>query len=206
MGKSIGYGRKENWASHSGNRDMNKLLRREGMPRKKVAQTLEEAEELADLDTGKFESYAASLLSQGRHRFYTLAMPSDVLAETCVVDLRSKNPIDGFQRNLDKRRAQEIANYIDKGFGTIPTSIVLSAQKIASLNYTGAKRTLRFRKTPGAFLILDGQHRVYGFHEAESRIRVPVVIYNNLSRAEECRLFMDINTKQRRFRLNYCWI
>jgi hypothetical protein len=60
------------------------------MPRRKVARTLEEAEELADLETGQFISYAASLLSQGKHRFYTLAMPSDVLAETCVVDLRSK--------------------------------------------------------------------------------------------------------------------
>ena len=167
------------------------------MPRGKTARTLEEAEELADLSTGEFVSYAAILITQGKHRFYTLAMPSDVLADTCTVDRRSDNPIDGFQRFLDKKRAQEIADYIDAGLGTIPTSIILSAQDIAHLKYSSAKRTLRFRRSAGAFLILDGQHRVFGFHKAETRVRVPVVIYNHLSRAHECLLFMDINTKQR---------
>ena len=165
--------------------------------RRKVARTLEESEELTDLETGAFVSYTASLVTQGKHRFYTLAMPSDVLAETCVVDLRSRNPLDGFQRVLDKRRGEEIKAYIDKGLGTIPTSIVLSAQEISHMKYTSTNRTLRFRKTGGAFLILDGQHRIYGFALADTRLRVPVVIYNNLTRAEECRLFMDINTKQR---------
>jgi DGQHR domain-containing protein len=46
-------------------------------------------------------------------------------------------------------------------------------------------------------LILDGQHRVFGFARAKTKLRVPVVIYNGLSRTQECRLFIDINTKQR---------
>lgn len=142
-------------------------------------------------------SYTAVLLTQGKHRFYTLAMPTDVLAETCVVDPRVENPIDGFQRLLDQRRAQEIADYIDNGFGTIPGSIILSAQPDAALEYTRKSRTIKFRQTPRSFLIIDGQHRVYGFKMAKTHLRVPVVIYNNLSRSEETRLFMDINTKQR---------
>lgn len=149
------------------------------------------------IEAGEFISYTASLIIQGNHRFYTLSMPSDVLAATCIVDTRQENPIDGFQRALDKRRAKEIADYIDKGFGTIPSSIVLSAQAESELEYTQKKRTLRFKKIPRAFLILDGQHRVYGFHLATTHLRVPVVIYNNLTRAEESRLFIDINTKQR---------
>jgi DGQHR domain-containing protein len=144
-----------------------------------------------------FISYTAVLLTQGNHRFYTLAMPSEVLAETCVVDPRAKNPLDGFQRLLDKKRAQDIADYIDSGFGTIPSSIILSAQPEAKLQYVRKARTLRFRKSSRSFLIIDGQHRVYGFHLARETLRVPVVIYNNLSRAEECRLLIDINTKQR---------
>ena len=142
-------------------------------------------------------SYTAVLLSQGKHRFYTLAMRSEMLAETCIVDPRMDNPIDGFQRLLDKKRAQEIADYIDKGFGTIPGSIVLSAQPEAKLRYVRKARTIRFQKTPRSFLIIDGQHRVYGFKLAKEPLRVPVVIYNGLSRADEARLFMDINTKQR---------
>ena len=147
-------------------------------------------------DDGKI-SYTAVLLSQGKHRFYTLAMPSRVLAETCVVDPRTENPIDGFQRVLDKRRAQEIADYIDVGFGTIPGSIVLSAQPEAELEYIRKARTVRFKKNPRSFLIIDGQHRVYGFKLSKETLRVPVVIYNGLTRSEEARLFMDVNTKQR---------
>lgn len=141
-------------------------------------------------------SYTAVLLSQGKHRFYTVAMPSQMLADTCMVDPRVENPIDGFQRLLDKRRAQEIADYID-GLGTIPGSIVLSAQPEAKLRYTQKARTISFQRTPRSFLIIDGQHRVYGFKLAKEPLRVPVVIYNGLSRSEEARLFLDINTLQR---------
>jgi DGQHR domain-containing protein len=143
------------------------------------------------------EGFAARLIIQGGHRFFTLTLPSDMLAATCVVESRDKNPIDGFQRALDEKRAQEIADYIDSGFGTIPCSIVLSAQPQAELEYISKNQTLRFKPVSNAFLILDGQHRVYGFHKAKSKLRVPVVIYNGLSRADEARLFIDINTKQR---------
>ena len=146
---------------------------------------------------GSRVSYAARLIRQGRHRFYTLTMPSDVLAETCVVDTREENPDEGFQRLLDVKRAQEIADYIDHGFGTIPCSIVLSAQADANLDYNSRTQVLSFKKGPRAFLILDGQHRVFGFKRAKTRLRVPVVIYNGLRKAEEARLFIDINTKQR---------
>jgi DGQHR domain-containing protein len=141
--------------------------------------------------------YAARLITQGTHRFFTLTLPSDVLAETSIVDTREENPIDGFQRVLDEKRAQEIADYIDSGFGTIPCSIVLSAQPKADLEYDSRTQTLTFKRVPRAFLILDGQHRVFGFHLAKSRLRVPVVIYNGLKKSEEARLFIDINTKQR---------
>lgn len=151
----------------------------------------------AEREDGGRTSYTASLIIQGKHRFFTLSMPSDVLAETCIVEPRNEEPIVGFQRALDERRAQEIARYIDSGFGTIPSSIVLSAQEDAQLEYRRKTRTLSFAKTERAFLILDGQHRVFGFKLAASRLRVPVVIYNNLNRTEECRLFIDINTKQR---------
>lgn len=146
---------------------------------------------------GEYLSYTASLITQGRHRFYTLTIPSDVLARTCFVIDRDEDPVEGFQRLLNKDRAQEIADYIDAGFGTIPTSVVLSAQKISDFEYTRSKRTVRFRDNKKSFLVLDGQHRIYGFHLAKSELRVPVVIYSELTRIDESRLFIDINTKQR---------
>ncbi|TPL84084.1 DGQHR domain-containing protein [Mesorhizobium sp. B2-3-14] len=141
--------------------------------------------------------FSVSLVRQGRHSFYTLTMPSNVLARTCVVSSRKEDPKHGFQRVLDEKRALEIANYIDTGMGTIPNSIVLSAQPAANLKVIGRGKTLEFSDTPGAFLILDGQHRVYGFSKASTQLRVPVVVYNGLSRRDESRLFIDINTKQR---------
>ncbi len=143
------------------------------------------------------QRFSVSLVTQGRHRFYTLTLPSDVLANTCFVTSRDEDPKAGFQRVLDKKRAQQIADYVDVGLGTIPTSIILSAQKAAELVVIGKGKTLQFRDHPKAFLVLDGQHRVYGFSLAKTSLRVPVVIYNNLSPRDESRLFIDINTKQR---------
>ena len=145
----------------------------------------------------KKESYSCSLVSQGKYKFYSLTMPSEILAETCFVSARDEDPIDGFQRTLDQKRAQEIADYIDEGQGTIPTAIVLSAQPEAELKYISKNKTLEFKKISKGFLVLDGQHRVFGFSLAKTSVRVPVIIYSGLSRKEETRLFIDINTKQR---------
>ena len=56
---------------------------------------------------------------------------------------------------------------------------------------------ISFNRIPKAFLILDGQHRVYGFSLAKTVLRIPVVIYEGLSRRDETRLFIDINSKQK---------
>ncbi|MBL0008415.1 MAG: DGQHR domain-containing protein [Saprospiraceae bacterium] len=142
-------------------------------------------------------SFAAVLITQGRHRFYSLTLPSAVLAKTCFVTTRYDDPNEGFQRTLDKEKAQKIADYIDKEGGTIPTAIILSAQIESSFLYNSKNKTIEFNDIRKAFLILDGQHRVYGFSLATTDVRIPVIIYNGLSRRDETRLFIDINTKQR---------
>ena len=141
--------------------------------------------------------YSISQVTQGKHKFYTCTIPSDVLARCCFVSTRDDDPMQGFQRVLDKKRASDIARYIDTGLGTIPSSIILSAQREAEMKIVGKGKTLEFNDTPKSFLVLDGQHRIYGFSLAESTLRVPVVIYNQLSRRDESRLFIDINSKQR---------
>lgn len=141
--------------------------------------------------------YSTSLVTQGSHKFYTLTMPTDVLASCCFATSREEDPLAGFQRVLDEKRALEIANYMDLGFGTIPSSIVLSAQPDADLQVVGRGKTIEFTLDPHAFLIIDGQHRVFGFSKAKTKLRVPVVIYNGLTKQQESRLFIDVNTKQR---------
>ncbi|SET61842.1 DGQHR domain-containing protein [Nitrosomonas marina] len=147
----------------------------------------------------KYEEVSAtfSLITQNRYKFYSLTLLSDVLSNTCFATTRDEDPETGFQRVLDKKRAEEIANYVDSGFGTIPNAIILSAQQDAMLEIKKGGRSLVFQKHPKAFLILDGQHRVWGYKLAVSHLRVPVIIYRGLTRKEETRLFIDINTKQK---------
>jgi DGQHR domain-containing protein len=151
----------------------------------------------AEVNDPKRIRFSVSLVKQGKSQFYTLTMPSEVLARTCKVTTRNEDPSEGFQRELDEGRARDIAHYIDHEQGTIPSSVVLSAQEDADLKIVGRGKTLEFNDAPGAFLILDGQHRVFGFSKAQTSLRVPVVIYNGLSRKDETRLFIDINTKQK---------
>jgi DGQHR domain-containing protein len=141
--------------------------------------------------------YTVSNVIQNKTRFYSLTMPTDVLSKCCFVSSRDEDPVIGFQRALDEKRALEIANYIDNEQGTVPSAIILSAQDVASVEIIGRGRTLEFLPDPKAFLIIDGQHRVYGFSKAKSILRVPVIIYVGLSRKEESRLFIDINSKQK---------
>jgi DGQHR domain-containing protein len=140
---------------------------------------------------------SVSLVRQGAHNFYSLTLPTDLLAKTCFVISREEDPIEGFQRLLDENRANEIAQYIDKGLGTIPSSIVLSAQDEAKMEYDSKRKSISFDCINKAFLIIDGQHRVYGFSRAKTAFRVPVVIYSGLSKKDETRLFIDINSKQK---------
>lgn len=140
---------------------------------------------------------SVSLVRQGDHRFYSLTLPSELLAETCFVIAREEDPLKGFQRELDEKRAMEIAAYIDSGLGTIPSAIILSAQPDAELDYDRLRKSLSFNRIRKAFLIIDGQHRVFGFMRAKKAFRVPVIIYAGLSRRDETRLFIDINSKQK---------
>lgn len=124
-------------------------------------------------------------------------MPSELLKNTCFTITREDDPTEGFQRRLDERRAEEIARYIDSELGSIPTAIILSAQDEANLTYNSKSKTISFSGKKNSFLIIDGQHRVWGFIKANNSIRVPVVIYEDLSRLEEAQLFVDINSTQK---------
>ena len=101
----------------------------------------------------KVHRFSVSTVSQGNYRFYTLSMPTDVLTNTTFVSSRDEDPKLGFQRLLDRKRAQQIADYVDEGHGTIPTSIILSAQPDANFRIIGEGKTAEFKSTNKAFLM-----------------------------------------------------
>ena len=145
------------------------------------------------------ENISVTLITQGDHKFYSGTVDIELISKTCSINPRSEDPIAGFQRSLDEVRAGAIADYIRSG-GTIPSSIILSAQQESQLIYNSKNKTISFEVTQGSFLILDGQHRVFGFRKLLNegvKYRVPVIIYNDLTPTQEARLFIDINTLQR---------
>ncbi len=155
------------------------------MPRKKIMKAV---------------SYPCLLLNQNNHRFYLTSIPVADIFPHCFVSTRNDDNLQGFQRQLSQQRAEDIAKYLNQGVGSIPTNIVLSAQEDAKIKYNSRSKTIGFERMDKAFLVLDGQHRLWGYQicmeKFEKNHRVPVSIYENLSRAEETRLFIDINTKQ----------
>lgn len=147
--------------------------------------------------TEKRISYPALLLVQNKHRFYFATIPVDDLFPSCFVSRREEDAIQGFQRELNEARSDDIARYLADGNGSIPSNIVLSAQAVADFTYERKTKSLSFAPHSRAFLVLDGQHRLWGYQKCRVRHRVPVAIYQNLTRADEAKLFIDINTTQR---------
>lgn len=145
-------------------------------------------------------SYSAVPLDQNDQRFLFTTIPVSSLFPYCFVAGRNEDPVAGFQRRLNRGRAEDIAQYLHDGKGSIPTNIVLSAQPDAGIEYNSRTKTLSYQKQAGSFLVLDGQHRLWGYEICREKfkkdLRVPVSIYIGLSRAQEARLFIDINTTQ----------
>jgi DNA sulfur modification protein DndB len=79
----------------------------------------------------------------------------------------------------------------------IPGAIILSAQPCAHFSFDAAASTVTFNRSPGAFLVIDGQHRLYGAHEANVDVKLPVCVFEKLTIADEVQYFLDINGTQR---------
>ena len=142
-------------------------------------------------------SYTAHKIHQNGRDIYYTTIPIDDLFPYSFVERFCENPEQGYQRRYDKRRALDIAQYLATEGESIPSNIVLSAQAIAELTYTRKSKQLNFQRVPEALAVIDGQHRLWGYHLCKLRHRVPVAIYSGLDQATEARLFLDINTKHK---------
>jgi DNA sulfur modification protein DndB len=134
---------------------------------------------------------------QNNQVFYTSIINSKVLKEVCFISRRDEDKKRGFQRLLNTGRAKAIAKYLDENKGVIPSAIILSAQDKAKLNYDKENLRLTFSVVKDSFLVIDGQHRLYGLVEAKNNYDMPVVIFTNLNSSAEVSLFIDINTTQK---------
>lgn len=150
-----------------------------------------------DVEYGSTIRLSGSPVEQAGYKFYMTSINSRILAACTYVSSRKDDPDGGFQRLLDERRALEISKYLDNGIGTIPQAVVLSAQPVAEFSYDRKVKLVSFKIDKSGFLIIDGQHRIFGFKMAKKAMRIPAIIYTGLDRTEETKLFIDINTKQK---------
>lgn len=134
---------------------------------------------------------------QNGKSFYLTIMGSKNLETMCFVSRKREEPTKGFQRLLNKKRALNIADYLDKDKGVIPPALILSAQSKAKVKYDKDKMELSMDCVKESLLVLDGQHRLYGLKNAKNEYNIPVVIFDNLSAQDEIRQFIDINTTQK---------
>src|SRR3989338_8305741 len=134
---------------------------------------------------GKRISATAIKINQNDFVFYSTVLNSDILKNTCFLSRREDDPNKGFQRLLNVSRARLIAKYLDGKEGAIPTALILSAQSVANLKYHKKEERITFDIAGKAFLVLDGQHRLYGLKEAKKIYQIPVIIFEDLDLTDE---------------------
>ncbi len=145
----------------------------------------------------KTVSIPAIECTQNNKSFYSLIVSSNILKEVCFISRRDDDNKKGFQRLLNETRAKDIARYLDHDQGVIPSSIILSAQDNARLSFDRQTSKLTFTVIKDSFLVIDGQHRLYGLMEAKKNYEMPIIVFTNLNTASEVNLFIDINTTQK---------
>lgn len=142
-------------------------------------------------------SFNAIKVTQNNKEFYITSLKASLLKELAFVLKRDEDPIKGFQRLLNQNRAKDIASYMDDKKGVIPSPIILSAQPNSEMKFDTNTSKITFSNNKSSFLVLDGQHRLYGMYLSTNDYEIPVIIFNNLKTADEVNLFIDINTNQK---------
>jgi len=150
----------------------------------------------------------------GGHTYYSFSIEPEKLLKIGFVLHRSKaneNMMPTYQRLIKKARLKEIHSFIDDEKGYFPNSIIInivpdknkqlvfdrSANQVPdSISRIGI---LHLPKKYRSAYIIDGQHRLYGYSGSQykSTNTIPVVALVNLDRAEQVRLFMQINENQK---------
>lgn len=144
----------------------------------------------------------------GGHTYYAFSIEPERLLKIGYVLHRSdanKSMMPTYQRIIKKNRLNKVREFVDEG-GFFPNSIVISVDTPQGLRFDNkggdgiAKLgILHLPKKYRSAYIIDGQHRLYGYSDSPyaSTNTIPVVAFENLKRAEQVKLFMEINENQK---------
>ncbi|HWZ42571.1 MAG TPA: DGQHR domain-containing protein [Candidatus Saccharimonadales bacterium] len=137
----------------------------------------------------------ASHVKQKGWTLYCFVLDSETFDRIAFVSRRDEDKELGYQRNLSKQRAADIARYLDKENGCIPNSILVSLEPGAL--YIDKTQTLRIPDEPKAAWVIDGQHRMFGLRQAKTKYDLVVTAFVGLDVTEQAKQFKTINSKQK---------
>lgn len=151
--------------------------------------------------------------SMGGHTYFSFSIePARLLKMAYVLHRNQANSelMPTYQRLIKKSRLKRVAGFVEGG-GFFPNSIILNieagrkgglkfdlAGKAAKGSGTAKLGLLHLPQTYRAAYVIDGQHRLYGYANSQRADTdlIPVVAFMDLERAEQVKLFMQINENQ----------
>lgn len=155
--------------------------------------------------------FASRIKVGDRTAYHFMASPFDILKIASVSHRArtSENDLKSYQRMVNPRRLDDIGKFISEG-GTFPTNIVCNFKTKKRPRWDGIDKAgeieYGFLTLPGLYgclMVIDGQHRLYGYTRTEDEFNrdksaVSILAYEGLSIEEEIDIFVDINTKQKK--------
>jgi DNA sulfur modification protein DndB len=145
---------------------------------------------------------AALQCRQQDFKFYAFVLTAEQLAEISYVSRREGK--DGYQRLLNRNRAEAIKRYIEAG-GTLPTNIILNFNDSDQVCYNEKTRMLTIPFLPRSAWVIDGQHRLYGADMLKELLLTNhlartyeflVSAFVGLDLVQQAKIFVDINSYQ----------
>ena len=152
--------------------------------------------------------------SMGGHTYYSFSIEPARLLEMAFILHRSQANsalMPTYQRLIKKSRLKKVAGFVEGG-GFFPNSIIINIERgkrrgglrfdLASKQAQGPGAAkiglLHLPQTYRAAYVIDGQHRLYGYAKSDRADTdlIPVVAFLDLDRAEQVKLFMQINENQ----------
>lgn len=117
--------------------------------------------------------------------------------------------LPSYQRLIKKDRLISVQKFINDG-NFFPNSIIISIDSKNPLAFEQASQhfnkdclakigLLKLPQTYQSAYIIDGQHRLYGYADSQyaSNSSIPIVAFENLDKADQLKLFMEINLNQK---------
>lgn len=149
-------------------------------------------------------------VSQPIGTFYVGAINYADLIKISYADIRHLDrELDdylGIQREISKKRVEELQQYVNAVDATFPTGVILAIESVTEVDdkeikniiYSPDTRTLMVRADQEVAKIIDGQHRIKGLEGYHGVIpfQINVVIFVDMDIEDQAMVFATINLAQ----------